>query len=172
MEFAQVAINLPVKNIFKQFTYKVPEQLDFLAEGWRVVVPFGKQLLEGFIVGEDKQVDTSLEYKEIVDTLGTEPWFDEEMLTTAHWMAEYYMCSLAEVLRLFIPGKKSIVTVSRYTINNEYEIGDEVVLKTDPEGMKRLITGINVKPGSLVYEVQLAELTSFHYEFELSEFEL
>ena len=121
MEFAQVAINLPVKNIFKQFTYKVPEQLDFLAEGWRVVVPFGKQLLEGFIVGEDKQVDTSLEYKEIVDTLGTEPWFDEEMLTTAHWMAEYYMCSLAEVLRLFIPGKKSIVTVSRYTINNEYE---------------------------------------------------
>jgi len=114
MKFAQVAINLPVKNIFQQFTYKVPEQLDFLAEGWRVVVPFGKQLLEGFIVGEDKEVDPSLEYKEILDTLGTEPWFDEDMLITAHWMSNYYMCSLAEVLRLFIPGKKSIVTVSRY----------------------------------------------------------
>ncbi len=107
MKFAQVAINLPVKNIFQQFTYKVPDQLDFLAEGWRVVVPFGKQLLEGFIVGEDNEVDTSLEYKEILDTLGTEPWFDEDMLITAHWMSNYYMCSLAEVLRLFIPGKKS-----------------------------------------------------------------
>jgi len=58
------------------------------------------------------------------------------------------------------------------TIKNKYEIGDEVLLKTDPEGMKRLITGINIKPGSLIYEVQLAELTSFHYEFELSEYEL
>ncbi|MDD4320184.1 MAG: primosomal protein N' [Acidaminococcaceae bacterium] len=119
MKFAQVAINLPVKNIFQQFTYKVPEQLDFLAEGWRVVVPFGKQLLEGFIVGEERQVDMTLNYKEIVDTLGTEPWFNEEMLTTAHWMADYYMCSLAEVLRLFIPGKKSIVTVARYVASEE-----------------------------------------------------
>jgi hypothetical protein len=58
------------------------------------------------------------------------------------------------------------------TINNKYDFEDEVVLKTDPEGMKRLITGINIKPTGLIYEVQLAELTSFHYEFELSEYEL
>ena len=47
MEYAKVAINLPAKNIFRQFTYHVPEALDFLGQGWRVVVPFGQQLLEG-----------------------------------------------------------------------------------------------------------------------------
>jgi hypothetical protein len=59
------------------------------------------------------------------------------------------------------------------TIKNKYEIGEEVILKTDQEGLKRIITGINIKPGnSLIYEVQLAEFTSFHYEFELTEYTL
>lgn len=39
MKYAKVAINLPVKNMFRQFTYRVPESMDFLDEGWRVVVP-------------------------------------------------------------------------------------------------------------------------------------
>jgi len=32
-----VAINLPVKSLFRQFTYTVPEELSFLDIGWRVV---------------------------------------------------------------------------------------------------------------------------------------
>lgn len=59
------------------------------------------------------------------------------------------------------------------TIKNKFDIEDEVILKTDPEGLKRLVTGINIKPGNnLVYEVQLETYTSFHYEFELDNFEL
>ena len=30
------------------------------------------------------------------------------MLSTAKWLADYYMCSLAEAMRLFVPGKTSI----------------------------------------------------------------
>ena len=114
MDYAKVAVNLPLKNLFRQFTYKVPPSLDFIGEGWRVVVPFGRQLLEGFIVEADEAPDASLAIKSIVDVVGTEPWFDEEMLGTAHWIAQYYLCPLAEALRLFIPGKKSIAAVGRY----------------------------------------------------------
>lgn len=39
MKYINVAINLPVKNLFKQFTYAVPPQLDHVDVGWRVVVP-------------------------------------------------------------------------------------------------------------------------------------
>lgn len=120
MRYLNVAINLPVKNIFKTFTYKVPPQLDFLKEGWRVVVPFGHQLLEGFVVEETAKIDDKVDYKEIVDVLGTEPWFNAEMLATAEYLAKYYMCSLAEALRLFIPGKKSIATVGRYTDREDF----------------------------------------------------
>ena len=45
-----VAINLPVKNLFRQFTYSVPEVLQFIDSGWRVVVPFSGQKVEGFVV--------------------------------------------------------------------------------------------------------------------------
>lgn len=114
MEYAKVAINLPAKNIFRQFTYHVPEALDFLTQGWRVVVPFGQQLLEGFIVEEDRDPDRTRELKDIADVVGTEPWFDREMLATAYWLSQYYLCTLAEALRLFIPGKRSLAAVGKY----------------------------------------------------------
>lgn len=114
MTYLKVAVNLPVKNIFQLYTYRVPAELSFLSPGWRVLVPFGRQLLEGFVLEEDTAPDPSGQYKDILDVLGTEPWFDSEMLETAKWIAEYYMCSLAEALRLFIPGKKTVATQCRY----------------------------------------------------------
>lgn len=107
-----VAINLPVKSLFKQFTYAVPEELRFLDSGWRVVVPFGAQKVEGFVVRRremtelDPQAQEKL--KNVEAALGDRPWFDKEMLATAKWLADYYMCSLAEAMRLFVPGKTSI----------------------------------------------------------------
>ena len=129
-----VAINLPVKKLFKQFTYAVPPQWEYLDRGWRVVVPFHGQTVEGFVVrrlenylpgntaaaraaaeeqslfgGEAKRPGTpkgSTKYVQAV--LGDRPWFDQEMLATAQWLADYYMCSLAEAMRLFVPGKTSI----------------------------------------------------------------
>jgi len=107
-----VAINLPVKSLFKQFTYAVPEELRFLDSGWRVVVPFGAQKVEGFVVRRRKMLELDPQAQEklknVEAALGDRPWFDDEMLSTAKWLADYYMCSLAEAMRLFVPGKTSI----------------------------------------------------------------
>ena len=107
-----VAINLPVKSLFKQFTYAVPEELSFLDSGWRVVVPFGTQKVEGFVVRRKELSELDLQAQEklknVEAALGDRPWFDDEMLSTAKWLADYYMCSLAEAMRLFVPGKTSI----------------------------------------------------------------
>jgi primosomal protein N' (replication factor Y) len=43
MEYALVAINLPVKNLTKQFLYYLPAELSHVGPGWRVLVPFGSQ---------------------------------------------------------------------------------------------------------------------------------
>ena len=107
-----VAINLPVKSLFKQFTYAVPDELNFLDSGWRVVVPFGAQKVEGFVVRRRDEAELAIQAKEklknVEAALGDRAWFDEEMLRTAKWLADYYMCSLAEAMRLFVPGKTSI----------------------------------------------------------------
>ena len=120
MKYVLVAINLPVKNLFKQFIYSLPETLLQVGEGWRVVVPFGPQKVEGFVLRDFsreeavavlKKENPDFSFagvKEVSATLGTRPWFNEEMLRTAKWLAKYYLCSLAESMRLFIPGKTSI----------------------------------------------------------------
>ena len=120
MKYVLVAINLPVKNLFRQFIYSLPETLLQVGEGWRVVVPFGPQKVEGFVVRAFSREEAAAvlqkenpEFsfagvKEVSAALGTRPWFNDEMLLTAKWLAKYYLCSLAESMRLFIPGKTSI----------------------------------------------------------------
>ena len=120
MKYVLVAINLPVKNLFRQFIYRLPETLLQVGEGWRVVVPFGPQKGEGFVVRAFSREEAAAvlqkenpEFsfagvKEVSAALGTRPWFNDEMLLTAKWLAKYYLCSLAESMRLFIPGKTSI----------------------------------------------------------------
>ena len=106
-----VAINLPVKSLFRQFTYAVPENMAFLDRGWRVVVPFSGQKVEGFVVERcplPQEPGLLAKIKYVEAALGDSPWFDSEMLATASWLADYYMCSLAEAMRLFVPGKTSI----------------------------------------------------------------
>lgn len=123
-----VAINLPVKQLFKQYTYAVPQGLEYIDVGWRVVVGFHGQTVEGFVVeriANYQDADTPTEevnlFGEVVQTkaktiglkyieavLGDRAWFDQEMLATAKWLSEYYMCNLAEAMRLFVPGKTSI----------------------------------------------------------------
>lgn len=115
-----VAINLPVKNIFKVYTYSVPPEYDYLDAGWRVVVTFAKQTVEGFIVRRTsvpQDISVREKLKKVEAVIGNRPWFDEEMLATAAWLSHYYMCSLAEAMRLFVPGKSSI---KRQAVRDEY----------------------------------------------------
>ncbi|MGL5207300.1 MAG: hypothetical protein ACRC8T_07290 [Acidaminococcaceae bacterium] len=119
MKYADVAINLPVKNLFKQFTYAIGNELDFINEGWRVIVPFGHQMVEGFVVKIHENPVGNSDLKEIIDTLDTTPWFDQQMLLLSQWISDYYMCSLAEAMRLFIPGRSSIRSTPKYLANPE-----------------------------------------------------
>ena len=46
----EVLVELKSKNIDKTFTYLIPDKFkDKVKEGIRVLVPFGKQKLEGFV---------------------------------------------------------------------------------------------------------------------------
>lgn len=134
MKYINVAINLPVKNLFRQFTYVLPPQFEYIGAGWRVIVPFAHQTTEGFVVGEaGTDLPQPENYKEVQAVIGAEPWFDEEMLEAARWLAGYYMCPLAEAMRLFIPGKSSIKRHAVYDKNGRllyYELENRLKEKT------------------------------------------
>ena len=64
------------------------------------------------------------------------------MLATAYWLSQYYLCTLAEALRLFIPGRKSLAAVGKYVpvpevaglTPEEQELYDFLTLKVPSPG--------------------------------------
>lgn len=53
-------------------------------------------------------------------------------------------------------------------IENMFDIGQEIYLKTDPNQDKRLVCQIAVLPMGLLYKVCMGTISSDHYEFEMS----
>lgn len=118
-KLADIYVNIPVKSISTAYTYIIPEQFDIVTIGCRVIVPFGNRTLEGFIVKIHTDItNINLDkLKPIIDVIDTEAWFTDKMYQTAKWMANFYLCSLGETMRLFIPGKNSVKIRPYYSLN-------------------------------------------------------
>lgn len=54
-------------------------------------------------------------------------------------------------------------------IDNKFDIGQCVYLKTDPDQNARIITSIIVNKYDLIYEMIYSTSVSRHYDFEISE---
>lgn len=124
MLLVDVCINLPVKQLNKTYTYQLPERFSKADVGWRIVVPFAGNLAEGFIL--NKYVGDYLEdgIKDVAKVIDDQAWFDTKMITVAKWFSDYYLCTLAEAMRLFLPGKKSIKA------KNHYKLLEDVTLES------------------------------------------
>jgi len=53
-------------------------------------------------------------------------------------------------------------------IENVFDLGQIVYLKTDDDQKARMIIGIQVRPTGLLYIAQLGTVETYHYEIELS----
>ena len=74
-----VLVEISFNNKEKTFDYLVPKDLEDKIEiGKRVLVPFGKQNLEGFII--DIKKNSEYDLKEITSIIDEEPILNEELL--------------------------------------------------------------------------------------------
>ena len=109
MIIADVCVNVAANTVQESFTYRVPERFKFLSAGWRVIVPFNTQTLDGFIM-QMHEVDDATEFefvlKDIKDVIDEEPWFTPEMMSLARWLADFYLCPLSMTMGLFMPGRR------------------------------------------------------------------
>ena len=111
MTVADVYINIPVKSIARAFTYLLPPELSQVGAGWRVFVPFGKVRVEGFVVAVrpyDAARDAAHRLRAVLAAVDEEAWFSPALLAAARELADFYLCSLAEMMRLFMPGKSGL----------------------------------------------------------------
>jgi len=99
--FVTVAVNIPAD---KTFSYSVPEALERnIAIGKRVLVPFGRRRLTGYIV-EKSHLTACAETKEITEVLDPEPLFNQKDLKFYQWVSQYYIYPLGKALAEILPG--------------------------------------------------------------------
>ena len=100
--FVRVAIQIPSA---KTFLYAVSGTFaPFVAVGKRVVCPFGKRQVTGFIVAVVPEAACDRDVREILDLPDPEPLFDQEDLAFYEWIARYYLHPPGKVLREILPG--------------------------------------------------------------------
>ena len=100
--FVQIVVNVPaVSGIFD---YAVPESLlGKIGVGHLVIVPFGKQTVQGVVFRFIDQPSVP-EVKEIRELVDPEPVLTQAQITLAEAMADATLSSLASVVSLFLPA--------------------------------------------------------------------
>ena len=87
LTYIDVAVAVPV---YCTFTYAVPKTLfPFAAAGKRVLVPFGRRRVTGYILDISGKTDLK-EIKLILDVLDDEPLFPSSMIRFFMWFAKYF----------------------------------------------------------------------------------
>lgn len=117
--YAQVILPVPVD---KYFSYTIPDSLsEFVDKGKRVVVPFGKRrLLAGIVRRVTKEFPQGTVPKDLLDVLDDLPIVDECHFKFWEWIAEYYLCSVGEVMCAALPASFRLESETSILIHPEF----------------------------------------------------
>ncbi|KPV45344.1 primosomal protein N' [Alicyclobacillus ferrooxydans] len=113
---AKVVVDVRTKALSRPFDYVVPDEL--LAEarrGHRVLVSFGRQVCQGYVVDIIRETDEAeRKLKPILTLLDEEPILSDELLALCEWMTERYICTFLEAVQTVLPGAFRTVTKQMY----------------------------------------------------------
>lgn len=99
-----IDIILPLA-IADAYTYRVPSNMPTPLAGMRVLVPLGKKTITGIVYClHEGDLPASVKVRDIVDIIDTQPVVTPHQLRLWQWMAEYYMCTLGEVMAAALPA--------------------------------------------------------------------
>lgn len=97
--YANVLVELKSKNITGTYTYKIIEPC-FV--GCRVLVEFGHQKLEGFVL-EITNEASNHEVKDIIKVIDEKPVLNEELLALGKYISTKTLCSLISAYECMLP---------------------------------------------------------------------
>ena len=132
---AEVLIELKAKSLDKTFTYNIKDKQD-VKIGKRVIVPFGKRHLEGFVLKTGSNNTKDYQLKDIIEVIDEKPVINEEMLNLGIYMSKKTLSPLITCYQTMLP--KALKAKVKYNINKKYQTCLEITekapnLKTDKQ---------------------------------------
>ncbi|MBP6386778.1 MAG: primosomal protein N' [Pseudarcicella sp.] len=118
--FASVILPVPIPKLF---TYRIPRSMsDTIKCGARVVVSFGKsKILTAVVVEIHNLAPKEYQAKYILELLDDVPLVGLGQIKLFEWIADYYMCSIGEVLNVALPSGLKLSSESKVQINPFFE---------------------------------------------------
>lgn len=97
-----VLVEISINKKEKTFDYLVPDEMKNMIQiGKRVLVPFGSQKLEGFII--DIKNKSEYDLKPIIKVIDTEPILTEELLKLGKEISDDIVCNLIKIYQTMLP---------------------------------------------------------------------
>lgn len=117
------------------FTYRVSQaEYNFLQQGMRVAVPFGKRLVyTAMVLNKHSQKPQVYEPKGIHTIIDEQPIVTKIQMDFWQWIAQYYMCSLGEVYKAALPSaflleSETILSLNRDLVVDLRSLSDDEFL--------------------------------------------
>jgi primosomal protein N' (replication factor Y) len=116
-KIAQVLVASQAQQLDRLFDYLTPPEFEETAKiGARVIVPFKNQPSLGYIWSFSSNSDFK-DLKKIIQVVDDPPLLTYIQFRLTEWIAEYYYCSRADVLKLFLPPGSNPIKVVSYRVN-------------------------------------------------------
>lgn len=187
---AQVLVELKLKHMDHTFDYKIPLELEKMVQvGKRVLVPFGKQTLEGFVLGINENSDYD-KLKNILKVIDDEVILNEELISIGNYISKKtlatkissYQSMLPRALKAnkdFSMNKKLVTYVKlidkNYQAKNDKQkklidvLSKKDVLKTE---LKDYISSINTLKKNNIIEEYSKEIYRLNEHEEKQEYKV
>lgn len=133
--YIDVLVELKTKKLDKTFTYCVPSNfIDKIKVGKRVIVPFGRQRLEGFILDINKSSSFDYEVKNIIDVVDEEIIINEEMMSLGKYIQRKTLCTLISAYQTMLPS--ALKAHKDFIVNKKYESYLTIIDKSIDDNIK------------------------------------
>jgi len=152
---ARVAVENTIYHFDRAFSYLIPDRLNSLRPGCRVIIPFGKSNArrQGMVLSVIS-ADSSDGMKEITDQLDSEPILSDEMLHMAAFMKEHFFCTYYDAVKAMLPAGINYRLTLAYSVGSS--LGDRFYDLSDE--WRRIVSIIRTKNNSVDRDALLTEL--------------
>lgn len=140
--FVEILLNQPTQE--QTYHYTLPSDWQPLQVGQLVVVPWGRQRLQGVVLAVSTQppADLNVAFKPVADVLSSQAVLTAAQITLLHWLSQTYSAPRGACLSLFLPPGFSKQGDQHYRLRqpqhppkNQSESQLLAVLQAEPQGL-------------------------------------
>ncbi|SHI57348.1 replication restart DNA helicase PriA [Hymenobacter daecheongensis DSM 21074] len=160
--FCDVILPLPLPKLY---TYRVPYEMnDDVVIGGRVIVQFGAKKTLSCIVAAVHETPPALyQAKYVLEFIDDAPVVTQAQLKLFRWMADYYMCTLGEVINAALPSALKLSSESRIQLHPAFVREEPTYPLSEQE--EKIVEALSTEDGKALTFTEVGDLlgsTNFH----------